>query len=530
MKRRDFIHASSVISASLSSLLLSCTSNKKTENESFTLEEKTISELREMMENGSLTSESITQQYINRIEEIDKDGHQLNSVIVVNPDALAIAKQRDAERSEGKLRGVLHGIPILLKDNIDTHDKMPTTGGSLALKNSFPAEDSIVAAKLREAGAVILGKTNLSEWANFRSTRSSSGWSGVGGQTKNPYALNRNPCGSSSGSGVAVSANLCAAAIGTETDGSIVCPSNANGIVGIKPTVGLVSRSGVIPISFTQDTAGPMARTVEDAAIVLSALVGVDENDSKTLEAEGKLQSDYTQFLDKDALKGARLGIATKRFGFHEQVDSVIKEALLEMKNLGAELIDVDEIFTTKGVGDAEYTVLLYEFKDGLNKYLSNINNPNVKTLKDLIQFNKDNHQTEMPYFQQEIFEMAEAKGDLNENEYLEALELCRKGSREEGIDRILNEHNLDAILAPTGGPAWTTDKVNGDHYIGGSSSAAAISGYPNITVPAGFVHGLPIGLSFFSTAFSEPKLIGYAYAFEQHTKQRKSPEFLTFV
>ncbi len=478
------------------------------------------------MKDGTLSSEKMIRLYLSRIDDIDKNGPGLNSVIELNPDAESIAKHLDAERKKGKIRGPLHGIPVLIKDNIDTADKMMTTAGALALVGNIVKKDSQVARKLREAGAVILGKTNLSEWANFRSTNSSSGWSSRGGQTHNPYILSRNPCGSSSGSGAAVSANLTALAIGTETNGSIVCPSNANGVVGIKPTVGLIGRSGIIPISETQDTAGPMARTVTDAAILLGALTGVDPDDDRTKESVGRTFTDYTKFLDKDGLKGARIGVAKAYFGEDEKENEELEKALELMKQQGAELIDIDKRIPC-GKGKDAFNVLLYEFKDGLNRYLEKYCTvPGIRTLKDVIEFNKKNAKTAMPYFKQEILVMAEEKGNLSTKEYVEAHANVLKDSRN-GIDHIMDKHSLDAIVAPTGGLAWTTDLVYGDHGGGGSSSPAARAGYPNITVPAGSAYGLPFGLSFFGRAYSEPVLLRLAYSFEQHSKKRIVPGFL---
>ncbi len=501
------------------------------EARAFELEEITIAELQEGMRAGKYTARGIAEKYLARIQALDKRGPAVNSVIEVNPDALAIAEASDRERKEKGARGPLHGIPVLIKDNIDTADKMMTTAGSLALVGSKPPKDSVVAQKLREAGAVIIGKTNLSEWANIRSRHSTSGWSGRGGQTKNPYALDRNPCGSSSGSGAAVSANFCAAAIGTETDGSIVCPSSANGLVGIKPTVGLVSRSGIVPISHSQDGAGPMCRTVRDAATVLGALTRVDSEDSATAASQGKSFTDYTQFLKANGLRGARIGVVRKTFGFMDAVDKVMESALDAMKKEGAILVDPVEIETAGKWSETESTVFMYELKANLNAYLARPGfNPPVKTLKDIIEFNEKNREKEMPYFGQDFFLKAEAKGSLSDKEYIEALEKNHQLARKEGIDATLEKHNLDALVGPTGGPAWLTDLVDGDHFGGGSSGAAAVAGYPNVTVPAGFVFGMPVGISFFGRAWSEPVLIRLAYAFEQATKVRKAPKFLPSV
>ena len=536
MKRRQFLHRSLLgSSALLFPALNACQSEVNTSDpesnlvaEEFALEEATIEELRAGMESGKHTARSIAEMYLDRIEALDQNGPTLRSVIEVNPDALAIADQLDEERQRGTIRGPLHGIPVMLKDNIDTDDQMETTAGSLALVGSEVPQDAWVTQKLREAGAVILGKTNLSEWANFRSERSSSGWSGRGGQTKNPYVLDRNPCGSSAGSGVAVSANLCTVAIGTETNGSIVCPSTTNGIVGIKPTVGLVGRSGIIPISHTQDTAGPMARTVTDAVIVLGTLTGTDPRDAVTQESEGQAATDYTPFLQKDGLQGARIGRSRVHMGFHEEVDTLMEAAMDVMRQQGATVVDVDELIADGSVGEAEYEVLLYEFKDDLNKYLATLGpDAPAKTLSDLIAYNKEHASEEMPYFQQEIMLKAEAKGGLDSPEYQEALAKIQRLSRDEGIDKALSEQQLDAVIAPTGGPAWPTDLITGDHFIGGSSSPAAMAGYPNITVPMGSIQGLPVGISFFATAYSEPTLIKLAYAYEQATQHRKVPEFI---
>jgi len=497
----------------------------------FEFEEITIAELQEGMKAGKYTARAIAEKYLARIEALDKHGPAVNSVIELNPDALALAEASDRDRKEKGARGPLHGIPVLIKDNIDTADKMMTTAGSLALVGSKPPKDSTVVQRLREAGAVIMGKTNLSEWANIRSRHSTSGWSGRGGQTKNPYALDRNPCGSSSGSGAAVSANFCAAAIGTETDGSIVCPSSANGLVGIKPTVGLVSRRGIVPISHSQDGAGPMCRTVRDAATVLGALTGVDSEDSATAGSQGKWFTDYTQFLKADGLRGARIGVVRKTFGFMDAVDKVMEAALEAMKKEGAILVDPVEIETAGKWSETESTVFMYELKADLNAYLARPGfNPPVKTLKDIIEFNEKNREKEMPYFGQDFFLKAEAKGPLSDKEYIEALEKNHQLARKEGIDATIDKHNLDALVGPTGGPAWLTDLIDGDHFGGGSSGAAAVAGYPNVTVPAGFVFGMPVGISFFGRAWSEPVLIRLAYAFEQATKVRKAPKFLPSV
>ena len=450
-------------------------------------------------------------------------------MIEVNPEALAIAEAVDRERKGKGARGPLHGIPVLIKDNIDTADRMQTTAGSLALMGSRPTRDSSVAQKLREAGAVILGKTNLSEWANIRSSHATSGWSGRGGLTKNPYALDRNPCGSSSGSGTAVAASLCAIAVGTETDGSVVCPASANGIVGIKPTLGLVSRAGIIPIAHSQDTAGAMARTVRDAAILLAALAGVDPRDSATAESSGKTPGGCTKFLDPGGLRGARLGVARKYFGFSDAVDALMEDLIGEMKRQGAVIVDPADLESFGKFDDTENTVLLYELKADLNAYLASRQGAPT-SLKELIDFNQRNKSKEMPYFGQDLFIKAEAKGPLTSKEYLDALEVNHRLTRKEGIDVVMDKFQLDAILAPTGGPAWITDLANGDHSTGGSSNAAAVAGYPDITVPAGFVFGLPVGASFFGRAWSEPTLFKIAYAFEQMTKARKPPQFFPTV
>ena len=497
----------------------------------FELEETSITELQEAMSSDRMSSQEIVQAYLDRIREVDspRGAVGVNSIMELNPDAVAIAADRDAERRDGLVRGPLHGIPILIKDNIDTADRMRTSAGSLALAESVATEDAHIARRLREAGVVLLGKTNLSEWANFRSTRSTSGWSGRGGQTNNPYVLSRNPCGSSSGSGAAIAASLAAAAIGTETDGSIVCPSTSNSLVGIKPTLGLVSRSGIIPIAHSQDTAGPMARTVADAAILLTAITGIDARDPLTLESRTHRSQDYTQFLDPDGLKGKRVGVARQFFGFNPDVDRLMTDALDAIKGLGATLVDPADIETHNKFNDSEFEVLLYEFKADLNAYLAGLD-PKIRTrtLKDLIEFNEANRDREMPFFGQEIFHMAEEKGPLTEGKYREALEKNHRLSRREGIDATLAKHKVDVLIAPTGSPAWPTDLINGDHFTGGYSSASAVSGYPHITVPLGYVHGLPVGISFFAGAWTEPLLIRCASAFETATKARRPPRFLS--
>ncbi|HET9180124.1 MAG TPA: amidase [Terriglobia bacterium] len=494
----------------------------------FDLQETTIAALQQAMKSGRLTAHSITEKYLTRIEQLDRRGPSLHSVIEVNPDALAIARDLDRERKAKGPRGSLHGIPVLVKDNIGTADRMTTTAGSYALEGSIPLRDSFVAAQLRKAGAIIVGKANLSEWANARSSHSTSGWSGRGGLARNPYALDRNPCGSSSGSGVAASANLCPVAVGTETNGSIVCPSSINGLVGIKPTVGLVSRSGVVPISHTQDTAGPMARTVADAAILLGAMSGVDSLDKATLGSRGKSLTDYTKFLDARGLRGARIGVVRHLFGYSDFVDKLANAAIAVMKEHGAVIVDPAEIETLKEMGDGESDVLSYEFKADLNAYLESLGpKAPVHTLREIIKFNDKHAREEMPYFGQDIFIKAEAKGPLSDPTYQKALEKCRTLSRDKGIDATMEKYKLDTLVAPTAGPAFTTDLVNGDHDTGGSSSPAAIAGYPHVTVPAGFVFGLPVGISFFGRAWSEPTLIKLAYSFEQATKFRKPPKFL---
>ncbi len=501
--------------------------------------EATIADLQAAMTSGSLTSKELTRRYIQRVYALNEQGPTLRAVIQLNPDALKIAEALDTERRKSGPRGPLHGIPIMVKDNIDTADGMFTTAGSLALLGSRPTQDSTMARKLREAGAVLLGKTNLSEWANFRSTRSSSGWSGRGRQCRNPYVLTHNPCGSSSGSAVAVSANLCTVALATETDGSIVCPAHQNGVVGIKPTVGLTSRAGVVPISHSQDTIGPHARTVRDAAIVLGALVGVDSRDAATAASQGKFQTDYTKYLDSNGLKGARIGVARKGnlFGYSPEADEIVEEAIKVMAAQGAIIVDPADLSNIDEINSSsdELTVLLYEFKADLNAYLATREkDPNYasngffpRSLADLIAINNQLAADEMPYFGQELFELAEAKGPLTEKEYLDALANNRRRGGKEGLDAVLDKFNLDALVAPTGTPAWPTDLLNSDHFLGASSSPAAIAGYPLVTVPAGFSYELPVGITFMGRAYSEPTLIKLAYAFEQATKVRRAPRYV---
>ena len=535
--RRKFIQATLLAGATAAlspriSAAASATSTHTAEGKSspspFELDEITITELQEGMTSGRFTAHSITEKYLARIDAIDKHGPAINAVIEVNPEALTIARELDEERKQKRIRGPLHGIPVLIKDNIDTADRMTTTAGSLALLGSRPLKDSMVAQRLREAGAVILGKTNLSEWANIRSNQSTSGWSGRGGQTKNPYVLDRNPCGSSSGSGVGVAANLCAIAIGTETDGSIVCPASSNGVVGLKPTVGLWSRTGIIPMSHSQDTPGPLCRTVRDAAILLGALTGGDEEDKATSESRGKSYADYTQFLLADGLRGARIGVVRGTFGFNAAVDNLMGVALDLLRTQGAVLVDPADIATRGKFDDSESTVFMYELKADLNAYLARLSpRVPVHTLQEIIEFNEKHREQEMPYFGQDLFLKAQLKGPLTTQEYLDALKKNHQLARTDGIDATMDKHKLDALVAPTGGPAWLTDLVAGDHFEGGSSSAPAVAGYPNINVPAGEVFGLPVGISFFGRAWSEPILIRLAYAYEQASKLRKPPQFL---
>ena len=491
----------------------------------FALNEVTIDELQQKMQSGEYTSHSITAMYLKRIEDIDRNGPRLNSVIELNPDALDIADAMDKELAAGRVRGLLHGIPVLIKDNITTGDKMHTTAGALAIADNIMKDDAFIIKKMREAGAVLLGKTNLSEWANFRSTHSTSAWSSRGGQTKCPYILDRNPSGSSAGSGSASSANLCAIAIGTETDGSIVSPSSVNGLVGIKPTVGLWSRTGIIPISKTQDTAGPMARTVRDAAILLGALTGEDPHDSYTAGSKGKVKVDYTKFLDVNGLNGARIGIEHDSLRINPEMDAIFHPVIELLKSKGVTIVEVKLYKELKEAISAQFTVLLYEFKDGLNKYLSGAN-AKMRSLSDVIAFNKQNADTAMPFFKQEILEQAESKGGLEDKEYTDAVAKTT-GITRTAIDKILKMNKLDAIMAPTNGFACCIDLVNGDYDNGFSfSSPAAMAGYPHITVPMGYAHDLPIGLSFISGAYKEGDIIKLAYAFEQATKKRVAPKF----
>jgi len=535
MNRRNFLKNSSAAGVAITSFAVACNTtatnknaekeNASTSPEDFKLNEITIDELQQKMKSGEYTSRSITEMYLKRINDIDKNGPAINAVIELNPDALNIADGLDNERKSGKVRGPLHGIPVLIKDNINTADKMMTTAGALALEGNKASKDAFIIKHLREAGAVLLGKTNLSEWANFRSSRSTSGWSSRGGQTKNPVMLDRNPCGSSSGSGAAVAANLCAVAIGTETDGSVIAPSSFCGIVGIKPTVGLLSRSGIIPISKTQDTAGPMARTVKDAAILLGMLTGVDSDDPVTNESNGKAQKDYTQFLDANGLKGKKIGVEKSFMEGHEGVVGLYKQAIDILKNQGATIVEVELLKATKDAGSGEFTVLQYEFKDGVNKYLSAAN-AKVKTLADVIAFNKQNEAKAMPYFKQETLESCNAKGDLNNKEYLDALK--KSTSTRKIIDDIMDKNKLDAIAGTSIGLPCCIDLINGDYDTGFYfCPPAARAGYPHITVPMGTVHDLPVGLSFIAGAYREDEIIKLGYAFEQATKKRTRPKFI---
>lgn len=495
----------------------------------FAFDEADIASLQARMRAGDLDSRTLTQAYLDRIAQIDREGPALNSVIELNPDALAEADARDADRKAGRVHGPMHGIPVLLKDNIDA-TPMVNSAGSLALATHKPRQDAFLVRRLREAGAVILGKTNLSEWANFRSTHSSSGWSGRGGQTKNPYVLDRNPCGSSAGTGTAIAANLAVVGVGTETDGSIICPASMTGLVGIKPTLGLVSRDGIIPIAHSQDTAGPMARTVADAATLLAAMSGRDDADPATAHGFGRAVFDYSPYLRKDALEGRRIGVARQLAGMEPHADRALEQAIAVLRAQGAEIVDPVEIPHIADLGDAEFTVLLYEFKHDLEVYLRESGAP-VRTLAELIEFNKRNAVQEMPWFGQELFERAQGMGPLTEARYLEAIKAKRLAGPE-GIDAALKQHKLDALVAPTWGPAFPTDLLLGDHIvsgdptIGGVSQMPSVAGYPSITVPAGDVRDLPVGIAFMGTAWSEPTLVGIAYAYEQATKARKPPRF----
>jgi amidase len=541
MNRRNFLKKGSAAGAIVATVgIASCNSPAKEVKENagdaktdqfvdeFELNEATIDELQQKMQSGVLTSKAITGLYLKRIDAIDKNGPALNSVIEINPDAVNIAEALDKERKEGKIRGPLHGIPVLVKDNIDTGDKMMTTAGTLALEGHKAAKDAFIIQKLREAGAVLLGKTNLSEWANFRSSRSSSGWSSRGGQTKNPCVLDRNPCGSSSGSGAAVAANLCAVAIGTETDGSIIAPASYCGIVGFKPTIGLLSRSGIIPISSTQDTAGPMARTVKDAAILMEALTGVDETDVVTKDGGAKSRKDHTRFLDTNGLQGKRIGIEKSFLQGHEGVVALYKQAIELLKSRGATIIEIELLKKTRELGNAEFLIMQYEFKDGLNRYLS-VANAAVKTLTDVIAFNKNNEARAMPYFKQETLEISEAKGGLDSKEYNDALKSTLTSRKI--IDDLIREQKLDAIAGTSIGPANCIDLVNGDYWTGFYfCPPAAMAGYPHITVPMGTLHELPVGLSFMAGAYKEDELLKIAYAYEQASKKRRAPKFLKSI
>jgi amidase len=530
MQRRNFLNSAVAAGLGISLANRAAVAGARLP-QAFELDEATIAGLQEGMASGRWTSRDITERYLSRIAEVDKAGPGINSVIELNTDALAIADRLDQERRAGRVRGPLHGIPVLVKDNLDSGDTMATSAGSLALAGTRASRDSTVVERLRAAGAVLLGKTNLSEWANFRSTASTSGWSGRGGLTRHPYVLDRNPCGSSSGSGSAGAANLATVTIGTETDGSIVCPSSICGLVGIKPTVGLVSRAGIIPISATQDSAGPMCRTVADAAAVLGVIQGADPRDRATLAGGNRAPADYAAVLARDGLRGARLGIARQGFALPSSVEPVLTEAIAALKQEGAVIIDPAEIPGVDKLGDPEFDVLLYEFKAGIAEYLAT-RGPAVpfKTLSDLIAYNVENREREMPWFGQEIFERAEKKAGLAAPAYRRALAACRRLSRSQGIDLVMSRHRLDALVAITTGPAWPTDLVNGDRYTGGCSTPAAVAGYPHVTVPGGWVHGLPIGLSFFGKPWSEARLIRFSYAFEQATRHRRPPQFLPKV
>lgn len=535
MNRRNFLKNSSAAGISVTAMgFTACNNNTPvtvketpvTESVDFALNEITIDSLQEKMKSGTYTSKAVTQLYLDRIHQIDKAGPRLNAIIEINPDALSIAEAMDAERKNGKVRGPLHGIPVLIKDNIDTADKMQTTAGALALEGNIAKKDAFIVGKLREAGAVLLGKTNLSEWANFRSTSSCSGWSSRGGQTKCPYILDHNPCGSSSGSGVAIAANLCVVAIGTETDGSITCPASVNGLVGIKPTVGLLSRSGIIPISSTQDTAGPLARTVKDAVILLSALTGEDNKDAVTATSHGKTHPDYTKFLDAAGLKGKNIGIDRSKKSINHHLNALLDEAIEVLNKQGANIIEIEYASKIDKLGKFEIEIMQQEFKAGVNNYLANANHK-IKSLKDVIEFNKSNEEKAMPYFKQEQLELSEKKTGLQSKEYTEALSKGRDASRKI-IDAVIAKHKLDAIAGITMGPACSIDVVYGDRWGNDFlTQPAAMSGYPHISLPCGMAYNLPVGLSFFSGAYTEPQLISIAYAYEQVTKKRTAPAFI---
>ncbi|AGC45703.1 amidase [Myxococcus stipitatus DSM 14675] len=530
LSRRSFLGGTAA-AAALASLDASASAGgQAAPANTFELAEVTLSDLQTGMREGRLTAHGIAERYLARISAVDRTGPMpLASVIELNPDALAIAQALDLERREKGARGPLHGIPVLIKDNIATADKMQTTAGSLALVGAVPSKDAFIVERLRAAGAVILGKANLSEWANFRSTRSSSGWSGRGGQCRNPYALDRTPSGSSSGSGAATAANLCAVSVGTETDGSIVSPSAACSLVGLKPTVGLVSRSGIIPISHSQDTAGPMARTVADAAALLTVLAGVDASDAATAASQGRTGLDYTRFLDAEGLKGARIGVPRERFfGYHAATDALVEQALDVMRSKGATIVDPAPIPNLSKLDEPEFEVMLYEFKAGIEAWLASVGErTKLRTLADLIRFNEENQDAEMPYFGQEVFRQAQARGPLSDAKYRKALAACRKLSRSQGLDAVMRKHQLDALVAPTQAPPGLIDLVNGDHWLGSSSTPAAVSGHATLTVPAGYVRGLPVGVSFIGGAWSEPTLLKLAYSFEQATRHRRPPGFI---
>lgn len=529
MKRRQFIKGASFVGVVLGDAhkLVAIEKNPfiKNDDDEFELNELTITELQLKIKTRRLTSEKITALYLQRIEQLNTKGPKLNAVIEINPDAMAIARKMDEERRGGKSRGPLHGIPVLIKDNIDSGDHMQTTAGSLALLGNHAAEDAFIVKKLRDAGAVLLGKTNLSEWSNFRSSNSASGWSSRGGQTKNPYVLDRNPSGSSAGSGVGVAANLCMLAVGTETDGSIIAPASINGIVGIKPTVGLWSRTGIIPISKTQDTAGPMARTVKDAAILLGSLCGIDDNDDATKQSAGKIENDYTRYLMADGLAGARIGVEKSHLEGRAGVSDLLKQAIDVMKGKGATIVEVDFLKQYRSKDYKEFTVLQYEFKDGVNRYLAKAN-AQVKSLAEVIAFNKKNEEKAMPFFKQETLESCERKGSLSEKEYVDAI--SARPTIKKFFDDTLEEQTLQAICGISYGPAGAIDLVNGDYNTGFFfSPPAAVTGYPHITVPMGRVHHLPVGLSFMSGAYKEGVILKFAYAYEQATKKRERPGFI---